>query len=60
MGLDYLEKIFLDLQKDINFLRTSKDEDAKWGVIERLKIEIEMLVDNVEFLKRMQEMQKGA
>lgn len=52
MSLDYLERVFKDLQNDINFLRNSKNEDAKWAVKERLRVEIEMIVANIEFLQR--------
>lgn len=60
MSLDYLERVFKDLQNDINFLRNSKNEDAKWAVKERLHVEIEMIVANIEFLQRQETILKGA
>lgn len=60
MSLDYLERVFKDLQNDINFLRNSKNEDAKWAVKERLHVEIEMIVANIEFLQRQKTILKGA
>lgn len=60
MSLDYLERVFKDLKNDINFLRTSKNEDAKWAVKERLRVEIEMIVANIDFLQRQKTILKGA
>lgn len=60
MSLDYLERVFKDLQNDINFLRNSKNEDAKWAVKERLRVDIEMIVANIEFLQRQKTILKGA
>lgn len=60
MSLDYLERVFKDLQKDINFLRDGDGDDVKWAVKERLRVEIEMIVANIEFLQRQKTILKGA
>ena len=60
MSLDSLERVFQDLKNDINFLRTSKNEETKWAVKERLRVEIEMIVANIDFLQRQKTILKGA
>lgn len=60
MSLEYLERVFTTLQKDLEILRNCKDEDIVLAKHMALKSYVQMLVDSVQFLKDLQKISKAS